>query len=89
MDLKLASTIVEPGISRDTLAVADFFSTGTIQGEIVGAVVGFLYRGRRCSVEVCGAASSDPTWALGITDLIKAELLDLANRQGLAAVTVT
>lgn len=60
--------------SKDTIACATRLAEGALGGDVVGAVIGFIYRRRRYSISVCGEAHRDPTFARGIVRAIDDEL---------------
>lgn len=74
--------MVHVELSKDTLGCADALAESARDGHAVGAVIGILHKHRRYTVVICGQAYSDPTWADGITSVVKAELLDLIREQG-------
>jgi hypothetical protein len=70
------------GASMDTLQCARRLVVSAQDGEVVGAVIGFLYRRQRYSVAVCGVAHENPTWARGVVQAIDDELADLVHERG-------
>lgn len=74
--------LVNVAISKNTLGCAESLAGDVKDGVAIGAVIGILYKQRRYSVVICGEAFRDPTWADGITSVVKAELMDLIREQG-------
>lgn len=69
-------------VSSDTVDCAKALIDGSESGQVVGAVIGFLYRRRRYSVAICGEAYADPTWARGVIAAIEDELRQMVHERG-------
>lgn len=75
-------------ISKNTLGCVEALTAGVKEGHTVGCVVALLHKRRRYSIIICGEAYHDPTWADGVTDVAKAELMDLIREQGQRSTTL-
>jgi hypothetical protein len=75
-------------VSKDTLQCAKALVTKAEDGEVVGAVIGFIYRRQKYSVAVCGQAFDNPTWARGVTAAIDDELYTLIHERGQKDTTI-
>lgn len=74
--------LIHVEISKDAEACVEAAATSVKEGLAIGAVIGLLHKRRRYSIVICGEAFNDPTWADGVTSVVKAELMDLIREQG-------
>ncbi len=74
--------LVHTNFSGDTLKCAIGLAEKLESGECTGAIIGIMYKRQRYSVDVCGEATRNPTYALGICRVLGAEILSLIHEQG-------
>ncbi len=74
--------LIKTDFSGDTLKCAISLAEKLETGEAIGCVIGILYRRQRYSVDICGEAQRNPTFALGISRVIGHELVTLIQDQG-------
>ena len=77
-----APQLIRETVSGDTLQCAEALAEGVKDGQIVGAVIGFLYRRKKYSVAICGDAYHDPTFARGVIGALEDELRELIHERG-------
>lgn len=75
-------------ISTDTLECAKALVKKSQDGEVIGAVIGFLYRRQKYSIAVCGHAYDNPTWARGVVAALDDELHSLVHERGQRDTTI-
>jgi hypothetical protein len=71
--------LVNEDISPECAECLEYLKQGVESGQIVGWVIGVVYKRRRYAVKVAGAALHDPTFSRGVVSALDDELRDLIH----------
>ena len=72
-------TLAHDAISHDTVEALEELLASAKKGHVVGIVFGVMMKRRRCMVNSAGEARRDPTFSLGMCQMLSAELRALVH----------